>query len=117
MKLSDPLTTYRLADDSLIAGEYGWTTTPEFFDDEDEAVLVVREVWAKQSSELVWVHPTPCAHLCSTCGGDGEIEGDPCPSCFGDGDMTCERWDRENAPHNPPIADAGNGSGPEERAG
>lgn len=87
------MTTWRMADGTLIAGEYSFTTTPEFFDDEDDPVRVVREVWSLTESVESWQHPTTCIHLSADCSGDGEIEGDTCPTCAGDGDATCEQWE------------------------
>lgn len=51
-------TTYRMADGSLIFGDYAWVEHSEFFEEADEPVHVIKETWVLQSSEEVIFHPS-----------------------------------------------------------
>lgn len=46
-------TTYRMANGEPIWGDYAWVDSPEFFDDLDEPIEVVKEVWVLQNSDVV----------------------------------------------------------------
>lgn len=45
--------TYRMADGSLVAGEFGWVADPDYFDDVDEPVEVIRETWSLVETEVI----------------------------------------------------------------
>lgn len=51
--MSKEWVTYRLADGSLIWGEYAFVTETEFFEDLDYPVDVIKETWVLQDSETV----------------------------------------------------------------
>lgn len=50
-------TTYRMADGSLVFGEYAWVENEEFFEELDEPVKVVKETWVLQKTEMVVFEP------------------------------------------------------------
>lgn len=88
------MTTYRMADGSLVWGEYAFVHDPEFFEDGD-LVEVVVETWERVGRRVEMHGPSP---LCESCEGDGyvlppadEAGIDPpveeqCPACGGSGD-------------------------------
>lgn len=54
----DTWTTYKMEDDSLIGGEYGWVANEEYFEELDYPVKVIKETWVLQKSEIVVFHPS-----------------------------------------------------------
>jgi hypothetical protein len=75
-------TTYRRADGELIAGEYGYTSELEWFENDDEPTDLIEEVWVLSSSRPLRVVPTGYVRAwCGECDGpisDGETK---CVSC------------------------------------
>ena len=71
--------------------EYGWVTDPEWFDDIDEPVTIIRQHWRLTEEGKVTFHPR--TELCLTCNGEGEVQWDhqagpqieTCSMCKGDG--------------------------------
>ena len=59
------LVTYKMADGDLVNDEFGWVTDTDFFDDVDEPIDLVKEVWVRVSVEDYTHHPSVC--YCSTC--------------------------------------------------
>jgi hypothetical protein len=76
--VNEPFTTYRLADGELIFGEYSFVTDPDFFDDCDERIEVIKEVWQLVDEQLLFFGPP---HVCPECGETVENEGDLCADC------------------------------------
>ena len=62
-------TFYYRADGDLINGEFSYTETPEFFDD-DDACDVIAEVYVKVKSRVLRMGEK---ELCDRCGGEGEL--------------------------------------------
>lgn len=54
----DGWVTYRMADGTEIFGEYAWVTDPEFFEDGDEPIEVIKETWKLIGSETVTFKPS-----------------------------------------------------------
>lgn len=54
---NDSFTTYRMADGSLIYGEFTFVTESEFFDGIDIPTEVVKETWSLVSRETVTFTP------------------------------------------------------------
>lgn len=52
------MTTYRMADDSLVYGEYSFVLNEEYFTEGREPVEVIREVWQLVSEEAVTFNVT-----------------------------------------------------------
>ena len=57
------MTTYKMADASMVNEEFGWVTDLEYFEDEEEPTEVIEEVWVLKSSRTITVGPQ-----CSECG-------------------------------------------------
>lgn len=55
--MASPMTTYRRADGELVYGEYLFVMQPEFFEDVDEPVEVIKETWTLTASERVTFTP------------------------------------------------------------
>lgn len=107
-----PFTDAKPGDTALVyrctpGDEYGWVTDKEWFDDIDDPVTTVRQVWRLVSEETVTFHPS--TELCPMCHGEEEITVKrvigrkieenvaPCPTCKNDpgrhphaGQMTVE---------------------------
>ena len=64
------MTTYKRADGELIAGEFGWVGQIDYFDHDDDATELVREVWVRESVKTIVLHPIPC--FCSMCSPDDD---------------------------------------------
>lgn len=79
------MTTYRLADGELIAGEFGWVAETEWFDDGDDPVELVREVWQRVKVDRLTYLPTSYHPPCEACETEGELNGTDCPECDGEG--------------------------------
>lgn len=47
------MTTYKRADRDLIYGEYGWVTDLDYFDDADDPIELVEEVWERRSTRRI----------------------------------------------------------------
>lgn len=76
---------YRMADGSLVAGEFAYVGELEFFDDDWEPTDLIRETIEVVDSERVTYRPRACTMLCSQCGGDEELHGETCTHCHGMG--------------------------------
>ena len=50
--------TFRMADGSLIYGEYDYVHDTEYFEGADEPVEVIREVWHRTNKRPFTIHPT-----------------------------------------------------------
>ena len=66
------MTTYRRADGELIGGEYGWVADTDFFDDEEDYLEVVEEVWTLASTRTLKFGPL--SRWCDTCDEDIELK-------------------------------------------
>lgn len=64
---AEPWTTYKMADGSLIWGEYEWVSDTNFFDDSDEELQVVRERWVCIERETITLNHV---NRCPNCGVD-----------------------------------------------
>lgn len=71
----DTFTTYKMANGEPVAGEYGWVSDTEFFEDAldwgGDSVEVIREVWTRQSMTPITFHPETCASCEQPWHGDG----------------------------------------------
>lgn len=82
---TETLVTYKMADGSLIGGEFSWTTGTEFFDDCDEPADVVREVWQLVTRESLRLNPPGYMKACEACDTEGVVDGQECSPCLGEG--------------------------------
>jgi hypothetical protein len=90
--MSDELVTYKMADGSLIGGEFSWTTDLEFFDEGDDPSEVVREWWRLVRRERLRINPAGYVKPCEACDTEGiDAEGKDCGPCAGDGYIELER--------------------------
>lgn len=61
--MTKEMTTYRRVDGEGIWGEFGWVTDLEFFEDCDEPLKVLEEVWELRSTRTFWVgNKCPVCH-------------------------------------------------------
>jgi hypothetical protein len=51
------LTTFKRDDKELIYDEFGWVTDLDYFDDEDEPIQLIEEVWERRSTRRIVVLP------------------------------------------------------------
>lgn len=83
-----PFVTYRNADREPICGEYSFVTDLDYwFDDIDEPVELVEEVWDLRVRRTFWQVPNICYESCSAldCDEDAEswrmVEDKPAAVC------------------------------------
>lgn len=50
--------TYKRVDLEQISDEWGWVTDLEFFEDDEDPVELIEEVWVRQSVRTFWHLPT-----------------------------------------------------------
>lgn len=76
---AEPWTTYKIADGSLVWGEYEWVGELQFFEEVDEPVTLLKETWVCVSREQIVVGPKPG---CPNCGGEMPVEDDDAARTF-----------------------------------
>lgn len=54
---AETMVTYKMADGSSVAGEFGWVSSLDYFDEDDEPSDVVEEVWSLVSRRTITVGP------------------------------------------------------------
>jgi hypothetical protein len=74
---------YVYSGNALEGWDYSFVTSLDWFDDDDEVVVLTRSRWKLVAEDVVTIYPN--VMLCTQCHGDGEREGADCDRCDGAG--------------------------------
>lgn len=75
------MTTYRMADGDLVSGEFGWVANTEYFEDTEEPVELIKEVWVLQVAEDLTIFPTHWVTDHAWIGIENHPDDDECSVC------------------------------------
>lgn len=86
------MTTYSMADPGeLVGGEFSHVMSLDFFDGDDEPSELIREVWQLVRRDRITFNPSNYSAPCEACETEGELDGNDCPECDGNGYLEVER--------------------------